>query len=671
MPELKFKSEDDEKRLHDIVGRLTSTERRMYSLRRVHKRNRLMIIGAHYHHLSYGGDDVQLDYADMQRRRFVVNWVLVYVEKIVTLLTSSAPGHEVMSNSDADRDIQAARRCSNFLRWYHDKVNFVNILTEFVLFMLECGKGIIFCNFHTVRDLPSTSVISPYFFWRDLSVVSIEDAAWAGHAVYMHKNEFFARYDKNGELKKQLDPVDIGEGGMGAADESLHEADRGLSGTQETKDYFRVYFYFEKPTDPNDLSTGRYLIFLSNPFYYIIEEGDYPYDHAELPYCDLDDIVYAGRGWGQTHIQHIAPINQSINKKQSQHIEFDEMQLKARLLADDDAAISPRAMMSGMPEIILHKPGAKVSFMPQAQLPQGSFQVGEQLERQISFITGISEIDRGQMKSQTPWRALETMLDQARSKQGNLIVRFARMMSRLGRLTLSNTKQFMQEPKLIKVTGARQKVESAMFYDSDIPVDQQVKVDISSITNQSRAGMWEMVTGMLQMGLLSDPMTGAPDKELVFRLLNMASLEAMFTEKSDEQQKVAKMQIDTIKAGGRALPVFEMDDHEIQYKALKAEIQTQEFRSLPPQVQNALIALAKEHENRLILQRAEEPIRQTAAAMVAQQMGAMAAQRAMAAVAGQQGGQQGGGQVTGAQPGMPPQEQIPPPDALERAGMMI
>lgn len=608
------------------------------------------------------------------RIRLTSNQIAPGTQSLISKLLKTKPRMMATPGTSSDKDLQAAQMSERLLEFWWDDFGLDDSLEEGLLWAAVAGQGYwkICWDEHAGRQMSfllgpdgqpilddhakdqfralleqhqippqeqvvymgdiKVEVVSPFHLFIDPSAKKFSEAKWAFHESYLDPDTLKAMYKK--DLPPDSTPASPEDTlPMGSSDRSNLTVRKVVTG----------YFL---PTA--SMPKGRIVTWSGE---HILDDQPWYYPTNELPFVKFPGVRVPGEVYDTSVVEQAIPIQKELNRTLSQIVEYKNLTIKPQWKApvgsimqapnDEPGAIWEYNPIGAM---------APEPIMPTA-LPAYVFNHLESLKVRLDEIFAKTEITEGSVPPNVEaGTAIDLLQEMATDRLAPQIRLIEMSIARAGRLMLSLAKKYYIEPRMLKIRGSAGSFQVKQFTQSDIDGAVNVVVESGSGLPRTRAGRQARIMEMIDRQLIR------PDQ--AYKYLDMADMTGLaqqFALDEDQarreheklnqgqilnQQALQEAQGQVQMAGQMGVnpetgePFQDENDFEmwaqqamqsaavspgvLDNDAVHLDIHAQvikgvEFERMPPEVQQAYVMHAMQHQGRLQSQQQapSEPVRTT------------------------------------------------------------
>ena len=303
-------------------------------------------------------------------------------------------------------------------------------------------------------------VVSLFEIGWDPGAGSFEKTRWCYHSNSMHIDEVRSRWKKGVHVR----PDSSFEGDQLAA-KVLHSASHGKHNYQRNSvlaDRVAVVEYFERPSQR--YPKGMYAIVANG----VLLESQEELPHGDLPFVVARHLPIHGRIDGDGAIMDLIAAQEEINKKVSQRIENANQMLNQKWLVVKGSLVND--MITDQPGEIIEYDAQYPAPRPIAPPPMPSDigRLQDEMLVHMRNISGVSEIQQGNVPSGISGRAIGMMADSQATIMGPTVREIEKALEKLCMRFLKYWRDYMPVPKTIRIVGKDASAEVFTFHATDI-----------------------------------------------------------------------------------------------------------------------------------------------------------------------------------------------------------
>jgi hypothetical protein len=585
--------------------------------------------------------------------RITVNRIEPVIRTEIAKTTSQQPSAAVVPASNDEEDLLSATAGEQVWQSVYDRNNFqTEILQKAEFWRAVCGNGFIKCFWDptikhyenqtlvdpmtgrkTVRRAVSATgdvkfeVVSPFhLFIPDLSQEDLEQQPYIFN-VYT-KSEQWVKQNFKSVLPKDFVPTKVN------ASEIQDAAIMDLRGVDTAKpDAVLVIEAWIKPNQISYLPQGGLVTIVDSEIVQLSNTG-IPYHHGQYPFAHLHGIQN-GKFYRRSVIKTLIPLQRELNRTRSQIIHAKNLMAKPQMMYAE-GSVDPKKITARAGIWIPVRPGFSMPTpVPIQPLPNYVLQEITQLQQDFEDISGQHQISRGESGSGvTAATALAYLGERDDAYLTTIFNSIEAGVEKIARQALSLFVQYVEEKRMIKITGSDGSFDAMMLSGSDVASGTDIKIESGSALPTSKSARQALVTEWMKMGFIS------PEDGL--RILEMGMLKQYYNViKIDENaaqrenlmmkkitDEIAQQVEEAWNAGAAngdidkidpttgaplqvpaVVPVNGWDNHAVHIEIHNRFRKSQAYEILPDIVKKEFQKHISIHENALMMKQMQEALR--------------------------------------------------------------
>jgi hypothetical protein len=484
--------------------------------------------------------------------RLVLNHALTVARTELSKLTKAKPVMDVVSQTEEQEDIAAAKVGKQVLEGFEWKFQLRRVRKNALWWMLATGVSAVFVGFDPTNDMDGK-----YEYYIDPAT---GDPTWSEDRIQQLKQMV-----KDGELEKedvvqdeplgdiefkvyspfQLLPdetsldftelkdlitmdvvdVDIARANWGIKDiepeadvtpgtiESTMMFRSGLTGLQtvtpQANNSVCIYTWWLPPGvyGGSYLEKGK-MIRWCNKTKVLEESKGYPFIDCRIPFAFFEHVPSITSIWPESMITHIRPVNLEMDKTASQLIENKDYMSNPMWLV---------ATQHDLPKGIVNIPGAIVRYrhvpnipppeqLPGIPMPAQVEDLFKMMRDQILDISGQGEVSRGGLPTGARSGVQVAYLqEEDETRLGPTAENLEDGIAVMSSLALSRVSQFYHTKRIVRMYRRDGDFEVVKFKGADIKNNTDVSVLAGSAIPKSKAARQQYVLELVQLGIERNP----------------------------------------------------------------------------------------------------------------------------------------------------------------------
>ena len=538
----------------------------------------------------------------LKRNRVHVNKILPTCQNRLARLCKNPPKFDIRPESGSQDDKDKARENLEILTqlWEQEGIKLNQQRIPLYMWAQQCGHAYIKISWDENLGKPMNDPITGEFdgyegdiradiasafeCFCDPLAKSIQEAQWFIQAKARKLDYFCTHYPDRGHAVKEEDAWLLSVQYEQRVN-NLNKSGPMSSGTgQQMKNAAIELSYYEKRSrkHPN----GRHVVVANGV---ILKDDELLI--GEIPFTKFDDIMIAGKYYSEAIITHLRPLQDQINTLYTLRAAWTKNLLKGKYIAAKGHGIIQEGLNTDDAEVVLYTPLPNASpptAMTIPTIPQYAYQEEQNLEKQFSEISGISEVSKGQLPSASiPAVGMQLLQEQDETRIGIQTEWSEEGWARVGRqLLLTACKQYVT-PRKRKLAGKNGEYNIKEFTGEDIGETTDVTVIRGSTIPTSKALRRQELVNLYSQGFLGDPQDPKVRESMLSRL-EYGDIGEVWLDQSLDMQQIKKT-ITEIEQGIKP-EANELDNHELHIQEKNRYRKSDKFAMLTPEGQAMLEA---------------------------------------------------------------------------------
>lgn len=583
------------------------------------------------------------------RVRMVNNLIMPYVRNAIARVIKKDPVVSVEPATSDDEDVRVSKVSSHVVKYYQRYLNMSQIRIECLVWLMTTGLGFLRVGWNPNKG--AEMVVTPYDIMQRVSMYG-EDATQlyedadgefqemtgvdsGSYSVYSGEIEvealspFEVLWDASVNFKDSPWVMVSKTRNMDFVNENWPDRIEEISGKSATRDetntrYFEnrlvnmhsssslsnsekvdtsemvvVHELFVKPC--KKYKNGHYAVVIDGV---VLESGDNPYRGIPISACS--EVVVPGRPIPGSVIEQLIPLQHDYNKTLSQMQENRNKMSNPKVLVPS-GSVGKFAFTDAPGEVVEYNPvnGARPEYLAPTGLPSYVLEHMQQVRADFEDISGQHEVTNAKAPGGvTAGYALEILAEQDDTRLGPVIKSYERCESEAMRNLLKILRMFVVEERMITLTGREYQYDMDIYFSGNGLVGPNesnpnvnyydVQIDITSGMTDSQAARKETVFELINRGWL-DP-KNEHDRMVVFGALNMDGKQSRWLEEQERDEAKAMMETRKMQRG-EFVPVMRYENHFVEWFQHNRFRKSEEFKTLPPQLQQMFNRHCDEHES--------------------------------------------------------------------------
>ena len=421
------------------------------------------------------------------------------------------------------------------------------------------------------------SVVSPFDFRFDPSADEFDDSAWCCESKLRTTDYVKEEYDVEVGNETNLESTNLFNGMLANINGSNNVDTKPI----KIKNSVIVKEYWEMPSKKH--SKGRHITIANGK---LLQLEDMPY--KRLPYFVIAHNLVPGRVHGSSNIEDLIPVQREHNKTRTQRRLNQTRTGNQRLLVQQNSLLSDPTMEPG--EIIEYRQGSNMPTWETPPTEPGHIQAELELQlRDFEDISGVHEVSNGAAASGVKSGvALSFLAEQDDTKLGPIIHNIESTYEKWAQFVLELIQDNYLEPRMIKIVGKNNAVETKEFQGSDLKGNTDVRVVAGSAMPKSTAARQEFVLNLWDRKILDDP-------QKALKLLEFGNIEEIYDDLSIDVNQAKAEQKQWINSDF-SHKTRDFYNHEVHITEHNKFRKSTDYEELDPQVQQQVDAHVEEHK---------------------------------------------------------------------------
>jgi hypothetical protein len=453
--------------------------------------------------------------------RVTVNRIEPIIRTEISKTTSGRPSATVLPASNDDDDLMAAQAAEQVWESLYDKHNFNSrILQQAEFWRATTGNSFIKTYWDStqkeVSPVVSTDmytgqqkisqqvtamgdvsfeVVSPFhLFVPDLAVEDLEAQPYIFN-VYT-KSESWVKSTFGSVLPDGYTPTKV------QASEIMNAALMDAKGNDTSKpDSVLVIEMWCKPNSCPMLPNGGLVTIVDNEIVQLAENG-IPYMHKQYPFSHLYSIP-TGKFYRRSVIKSLIPIQREYNRLRSQIIQAKNLMAKPQMMYAE-GSVDPRKITARAGIWIPVRPGfPNPQPVPIQPLPNYVLNEVQQLQSDFEDISGQHQVSRGESGGVTAATAINYLQERDDAYLSTVFASIEAAVEKAARQSLSLFVQYVDKPRLIKVTGNDGAFDAMVLSGANIASGTDIRVESGSALPTSKSARQALITDWMKMQFIS------------------------------------------------------------------------------------------------------------------------------------------------------------------------
>jgi hypothetical protein len=403
-----------------------------------------------------------------------------------------------LPQSEDSHDVMDAKMMNAYYRWLSHEWKFPRKLRTAYFWVVATGNAIL--KWYWDQNGNQCAVIPPLDFFPDPYAKSMQDIRWAIHQQFMDEDAAKAMF--KGVKKADMDAiVPSAFSDVSASESAIYTAYRdGYS----TLPGVVMNEYWEPPSPA--VPKGKHVLFTTSG---VVFSEDFPYDHGKMPFTHMGHVEMANTKWYSSVLTQIRPMQEEVNRTESQLIENRNMANGKWFLASD---LELAEMPNAKPRQILVGKGNPVAQPPllitPQPLPAEVWMEPQRLVAAMEDIAGQHEVSQGGVPGRVEsGQAIQLLQETEDSVVKDVIMSSEEAVAEGFWMAGALYKQYGDDATMLNVYDAAGQVEVSQLKKDKINLSMRVVTQSATALPFSTAGKWDRVLNLVQNEMV-DKVTG-------------------------------------------------------------------------------------------------------------------------------------------------------------------
>jgi len=184
----------------------------------------------------------------------------------------------------------------------------------------------------------------------------------------------------------------------------------------------------------------------------LLDDRPSDYQHGKMPYVRFFDYLIPHETYAQGEIDQIIPLQDELNKRKSQIIDFFNICINPPIVLDRSCGLNTTKMTNRPGQIWpINGSTDKVKWLTPPPIPAAAFAHIDQINKDIDTVSGIHDVTQGRKPAGiTAGIAIETLQEAAQTRLRLKTRGVEYSQKRLAELMVSIIDQYYQEPRVVR-----------------------------------------------------------------------------------------------------------------------------------------------------------------------------------------------------------------------------
>lgn len=549
----------------------------------------------------------------MRRHRMRVNKILPTIQNRLARICQSPPQYDTRPGSNSTEDKDAARLSLQVLEDIFDKENFDEKRQELFMTTQQFGYAFVQVVWDPCKGEPMINpdtgelddyegdirldILSPFEVFTDPLAKRMDDVSWWVKAKVRKLSYFKERYKERGDAVKEEDAWLLSSQYEQRINALTASGITGASIHQQMKNSAIEVVYYEKRSKEHP--KGRKCVTASG---ILLEDGELPIGEFDL--TKFDDILVAGKFQSESVVTHLRPIQDQYNLLITKRADWVKKLLAGKYVVPRGAGLEQEALTDGSGEVYYYNvvPNAPNGGMPMVHnipnIPSYAYNEEKSLDMQFDFVSGLSEISRGQLPfAGIPAEGMQMLMEADQTRIGVMTTRNELGYARIARHILMYVSQYYKTPRVLKIAGDGLEYTVKDFIGADLKDNCDVFVLPGSTSPSSKTLKRQEIINAYQLGVLG-PMGDPKTLQKLAKMLEFGDTFEIWKTLALTGSRIKKT-IEKIELGtfdirpGKDLQEF--DDHIAFFREMNDYRMGDKFSELDPDKQGMFMYVMEWH----------------------------------------------------------------------------
>jgi hypothetical protein len=526
----------------------------------------------------------------LDRSRIHVNKILPNFQIRQARLCKNPPRYDVRPNSSDQDDKDAAQLSLKIINDVWDKELINQKRIELMAWMQQCGHAYIkvlwddskgelvtdpMSNDSEYEGEIGIEVMSAFEVFVDPLARTLQEAQYVIEAHVRPIQYFRMRYPEKGNLVKVEDTYLSSLQNLQKINNSTNLGPSGSSSVSVQNSAIEKCLY-EKPS--KKYPKGRMVVVANGV---LLEDKELPC--GKIPIVKFDDVIVAGKYYSESIITHARPIQDQYNKLITRRAKWTNQLLAGKYIAARDAGLGKESITDDT-EVVEYDvvPGsAPPQAMQVPMIPQYAYMEEDRLERLLSELFGIGEVDKSQLPSASiPAIGMQLLVEQTDTRIGITTEHNEYSWAKVGSLILDYAEKYYTTERTLKEAGVSGEYLVHKVTGDGIKGNKDVIVIRGSTLPGSKVLKRQEILNLYSQGILGDPADPSL-REKVLSQLEYGDLAETWKDISLDKAQIKKS-IEMLKQNIQP-DVHEMDNHRLHITTKNQFRKTDSFDRFTPE----------------------------------------------------------------------------------------
>lgn len=350
-----------------------------------------------------------------------------------------------------------------------------------------------------------------------------------------------------------------------------------------------IYEYWEKGGFWNGFN-GAHVTFINKIQPKILIRKKHPFKHLSLPYEVLTDIDIPGSPYGMSRLTYCFQIQKAIDMLMSLFLNNTSLFGGVRMMAPEGSMSDDRTNNQSIVDFYNAGSGAKADYFRPIPVTSDVWQGYKIMKAYIDNVYGMNEFSQGQINRELSSFAVQIALEVDDKFRIRLFHKKQDYLAGNYKMALELTKQYMPEPRKLKIIGVENYLGDEYFKAADIEGDYVLQVDYGTYIPIDPAARKQQILEFIQSGFYEK--AGGSLRKIAKLLVDGSMLDVK--SKFENPYSRQKSEIDRM-INGEEVSVEEWNNDAIHSECIDDFTQEETFEKLPPETKMRIWNHGKQH----------------------------------------------------------------------------
>lgn len=550
--------------------------------------------------------------AFIRKNRIHINKILPTLQNRLARLAQSPPKWDIRPETNDSEDKEAARLGMQLLGVLWDKLSMDEKRIALYMWVQECGHAYIktawdpsagkwmvdpMTNEGDFEGEVSCQIVSPFEVFPDPMAKTLDECQWIIHAKVRKLDYFKTRYPSKGELVKQ-EPTWLLSLQYDQRINSLNARGPSQGGMTDIMEGCATELIkYERPS--KKYPQGRQIACASG---ILLENKELPI--GDIPFAKFDDILIGGKYYSESTVTHLRPIQDQYNELLRRRSEWTKKLLSGKMIVPRGADLADESLNDEQGEVAYYTPvpgamnGGQPMPLQMPTIPQYAYAEESTLDGIINYISGISDVSRGQLPSASiPALGMQILVDQDQSRIGVMTTQHEHAWAKTAGHMLKFVEKYYIMPRKIKVAGKALQYAVHDVSGKDLRGNTDVIVKPGSTIPTNKVIKRQDILNAYGLGLLGDP-KDPKVRERVLSEMEFGDIQDVWADQAIDQAQIRRG-IEQMRLGSPVV-THEFDNHPLWIEELNKYRKGESFATLPQPIQTLFDNCSEQHVQWLV-----------------------------------------------------------------------